>query len=172
MAKLEYLTQGATVKGILPNHNITVIDAKWHGSDVVELTYKDTNGQPHTEILYRDREPDLEVVVVGRPWSFDGDGALLRLVMEAHRIRLAHLFDPLLAVHTSLVEPLSHQITAVYEEMLTRQPLRFLLADDPGAGKTIMAGLFIRELLIRRDQQRCLIVCPGSLAVQWQDELS
>ncbi|MBO1351606.1 MAG: M48 family metalloprotease [Hormoscilla sp. GUM202] len=151
MAKLEDLTQGATVKGILPNHNITVIDAKWHGSDVVELTYKDTIGQPHTEILYRDREPDLEVVVVGRPWSFDGDGALLRLVMEAHRIRLAHLFDPLLAVHTSLVEPLPHQITAVYEEMLTRQPLRFLLADDPGAGKTIMAGLFIRELLIRGD---------------------
>lgn len=77
-----------------------------------------------------------------------------------------------LAVHTSLVEPLPHQITAVYSEMLTRQPLRFLLADDPGAGKTIMAGLFIRELLIRGDLQRCLIVCPGSLAVQWQDELS
>ncbi len=69
------------------------------------------------------------------------------------------------------MEPLPHQITAVYSEMLTRQPLRFLLADDPGAGKTIMAGLFIRELLIRGDLQRCLIVCPGSLAVQWQDKL-
>ncbi|MDJ1180771.1 helicase-related protein [Roseofilum sp. BLCC_M91] len=171
MAQLEELTRGATVRGILPNHNVTVIDAKWHGTDVVELTYKDTNGQPHTEILFRDREPTLEVVTEGRPWSFDGDGGLLRLVSEAHRIRLAHLFDPLLAVHTSLVEPLPHQITAVYSEMLTRQPLRFLLADDPGAGKTIMAGLFIRELLIRGDLQRCMIVCPGSLAVQWQDEL-
>ncbi|MCL6436485.1 MAG: DUF3883 domain-containing protein [Leptolyngbyaceae cyanobacterium HOT.MB2.61] len=171
MAKLEDLTRGTTVKGILPTHNVTVIDAKWHGSDVVELTYKDANGQPHTEILFRDREPTLEIVTEGRPWSFDGDGALLRLVSEAHRIRLAHLFDPLLAVHTSLVEPLPHQITAVYSEMLTRQPLRFLLADDPGAGKTIMAGLFIRELLIRGDLQRCMIVCPGSLAVQWQDEL-
>jgi SNF2 family DNA or RNA helicase len=171
MAQLEELTRGATVRGILPNHNVTVIDAKWHGTDVVELTYKDANGQPHTEILFRDREPTLEVVVAGRPWSFDGDGGLLRLVSEAYRIRLAHLFDPLLAVHTSLVEPLPHQITAVYSEMLTRQPLRFLLADDPGAGKTIMAGLFIRELLIRGDLQRCLIVCPGSLAVQWQDEL-
>ncbi len=171
MAQLEDLTRGTTVRGILPNHNVTVIDAKWHGSDVVELTYKDVNGQPHTEILFRDREPTLEIVTEGRPWSFDGDGALLRLVSEAHRIRLAHLFDPLLAVHTSLVEPLPHQITAVYGEMLTRQPLRFLLADDPGAGKTIMAGLFIRELLIRGDLQRCLIVCPGSLAVQWQDEL-
>ncbi|MGI0485500.1 helicase-related protein [Pantanalinema rosaneae CENA516] len=171
MAQLEDLTRGTTVKGILPTHNVTVIDAKWHGSDVVELTYKDANGQPHTEILFRDREPTLEIVTEGRPWSFDGDGALLRLISEAHRIRLAHLFDPLLAVHTSLVEPLPHQITAVYSEMLTRQPLRFLLADDPGAGKTIMAGLFIRELLIRGDLQRCMIVCPGSLAVQWQDEL-
>jgi SNF2 family DNA or RNA helicase len=171
MAQLEELTRGATVRGILPNHNVTVIDAKWDGTDVVELTYKDTNGQPHTEILFRDREPTLEVVTEGRPWSFDGDGGLLRLVSEAHRIRLAHLFDPLLAVHTSLVEPLPHQITAVYSEMLTRQPLRFLLADDPGAGKTIMAGLFIRELVIRGDLQRCMIVCPGSLAVQWQDEL-
>jgi SNF2 family DNA or RNA helicase len=171
MAQLEDLTRGTTVKGILPTHNVTVIDAKWHGSDVVELTYKDANGQPHTEILFRDLEPTLEIVTEGRPWSFDGDGALLRLASEAHRIRLAHLFDPLLAVHTSLVEPLPHQITAVYSEMLTRQPLRFLLADDPGAGKTIMAGLFIRELLIRGDLQRCMIVCPGSLAVQWQDEL-
>lgn len=77
------------------------------------------------------------------PWSFNGDGRLLRLVSEAHRIQLAHLFDPMLAVHTSLVEPLPHQITAVYGDMLPRQPLRFLLADDPGAGKTIMTGLLI-----------------------------
>jgi SNF2 family DNA or RNA helicase len=76
-----------------------------------------------------------------------------------------------LAVHTSVVEPLPHQITAVYESMLPRQPLRFLLADDPGAGKTIMAGLLIKELIARGDLQRCLVVCPGSLAEQWQDEL-
>jgi SNF2 family DNA or RNA helicase len=96
---------------------------------------------------------------------------LFRLVSEAQRIRLAHLFDPLLAVHTSLIDPLPHQITAVYQAMLPRQPLRFLLADDPGAGKTIMAGLLIKELIARGDLQRCLIVCPGSLAEQWQDEL-
>ena len=171
MTQLENLTRGATVKGLLPNQNATVIDTQWHGSDVIEITYKDANGQPHTQLLLRDDESTLEIVTEGRPWSFDGDGGSFRLVSEAHRIRLAHLFDPLLAVHTSLVEPLPHQITAVYSEMLTRQPLRFLLADDPGAGKTIMAGLFIRELLIRGDLQRCLIVCPGSLAVQWQDEL-
>src|SRR5208337_4313680 len=87
------------------------------------------------------------------------------------RIHLAHLFDPVLAVHTSVVDPLPHQITAVYETMLPRHPLRSLLADDPGAGKTIMAGLLIKELIARGDLQRCLVVCPGSLAEQWQDEL-
>lgn len=89
---------------------------------------------------------------------------------EAYSIHLATLFDPRLAVHTSLVEPLPHQITAVYGEMLARQPLRYLLADDPGAGQTIIAGLFIKELLIRGDLHRCLIVCPGSLVEQWRDE--
>jgi SNF2 family DNA or RNA helicase len=108
--------------------------------------------------------------VIQKVWTFDGDGAMLRLVSEAHRIRLAYLFDPLLAVHTSLVDPVPHQITAVYETMLMRQPLRFLLADDPGAGKTIMAGLLIKELVARGDLERCMIVCPGSLAEQWQDE--
>jgi SNF2 family DNA or RNA helicase len=104
------------------------------------------------------------MVEQGWPWSFDGDGDLFRLVSEALRIHLAHLFDSALAVHTSLVEPLPHQITAVYQAMLPRQPLRFLLADDPGAGKTIMTGLLMKELIARGDLQRCLVVCPGSLA--------
>ena len=171
MARLEELTRGASVRGILPNGLVTVVDVRWHGSAVIELTYKDATGRLGNELLYRDREPGIEVVDAGRPWSFDGDGGLLRLVSEAHRINLAYLFDPLLAVHTSLVDPLPHQITAVYGEMLTRQPLRFLLADDPGAGKTIMAGLLIKEMIARGDLNRCLIVCPGSLVEQWQDEL-
>jgi superfamily II DNA or RNA helicase len=171
MTKLENLTTGTLVKGILPDAVVELVSAKWHGSDVLEVVYKSGTGHVGSEILFRDRELGLEVVTTGRPWSFDGDGRLFRLVSEAHRIRLAHLFDPLLAVHTSLVEPLPHQITAVYEAMLPRQPLRFLLADDPGAGKTIMAGLFIKELLIRGDLLRCLVVCPGNLVEQWQDEL-
>jgi superfamily II DNA or RNA helicase len=171
MARLEELTPPAAVKGVLPDRLVTVVAAKWFGSDVLELTYKDPAGNLGHQLIYRDGEPTLEIATVGRPWSFDGDGGLLRLVSEAYRIKLAYLFDPHLAVHTSLVEPLPHQITAVYGEMLTRQPLRFLLADDPGAGKTIMAGLLIKELRIRGDVQRCLVVCPGSLAVQWQDEL-
>jgi len=171
MATLEDLARGAAVRGVLPDGLVTVVDVAWYGSGCAELTYKDAGGRLGSELLYRDREPTLEIATVGRLWSFDGDGALLRLVSEAQRIRLAYLFDPVLAVHTSIVDPLPHQITAVYKEMLTRQPLRFLLADDPGAGKTIMAGLLIKELLIRGDLQRCLICCPGSLAEQWQDEL-
>ena len=171
MATLEDITRGAAVKGILPNSLATISDVRWIGTVAIEVTYKDSNGRLGNELLYRDREPTLEIVEVGRPWSFDGDSALFRLLSEANRIRLAYLFDPLLAVHTSLVEPLPHQITAVYSEMLLRQPLRFLLADDPGAGKTIMTGLLIKELVARGDLQRCLIVCPGNLVEQWQDEL-
>ncbi|MCG3203344.1 MAG: RNA polymerase-associated protein RapA [Gammaproteobacteria bacterium] len=169
--KLEDLQADATVRGIIPDALVTVVNVAWHGSDALTLVYRAANGRVADEILYRHDEPRLEIVKSGRPWSFDGDGALFRLVSEAHRIRLAHLFDPALAVHTSLVEPLPHQITAVYEAMLPRQPLRFLLADDPGAGKTIMAGLLIKELIARGDLKRCLIVCPGSLVEQWQDEM-
>src|SRR4051794_8584825 len=171
MSRLDDLKPGASVKGVLPNGLVTVVSVQWHGSEALELTYKTPEGKVANELLYRHDEPRIEVVQGGRPWSFDGEGELFRLVSEAQRIRLAHLFDPVLAVHTSIVDPLPHQITAVYESMLTRQPLRFLLADDPGAGKTIMAGLLMKELIARGDLQRCLVVCPGSLAEQWQDEL-
>jgi superfamily II DNA or RNA helicase len=171
MIKLEDLQPNAAVRGIVPDGAVTVVSVQWFGTEALELTYKTAVGKVANELLYRHDEPRLAVLEKGRPWSFDGDGARFRLVSEAHRIRLAHLFDPVLAVHTSMVEPLPHQITAVYEAMLPRQPLRFLLADDPGAGKTIMAGLLIKELIARGDLQRCLVVCPGSLAEQWQDEL-
>lgn len=171
MAQLEDLKPNASVRGILPDGLVTVVSVHWHGSAALELTYKTPEGKVANELLYRHDEPRIGVVELGRPWSFDGDGTLFRLVSEAQRIRLAHLFDPVLAVHTSVVEPLPHQITAVYESMLPRQPLRFLLADDPGAGKTIMAGLLMKELIARGDLHRCLVVCPGSLAEQWQDEL-
>ncbi|QDU83128.1 RNA polymerase-associated protein RapA [Planctomycetes bacterium Pla163] len=171
MTQLEDLKPNASVRGVATDCAVTVVTVQWFGSEALELTYKEPSGKVENVLLYRHDEPRLELVEEGRPWSFDGDGELFRLVSEAHRIRLAHLFDPVLAVHTSLVDPLPHQITAVYEAMLPRQPLRFLLADDPGAGKTIMAGLFIKELIARGDLQRCLVVCPGSLAEQWQDEL-
>lgn len=169
--KLEHLTPNVAVRGLIPDATAEVVAVNWHGSDTIDLVYRRPDGQVSTEMLFRDDEARLEIIEKGRPWSFDADGHTFRLVAEAERIRLAHLFDPVLAVHSSLVEPLPHQITAVYEAMLPRQPLRFLLADDPGAGKTIMAGLLIKELITRGDLRRCLIVSPGSLAEQWQDEL-
>lgn len=171
MARLEDLTKGARVLGVAPSGAVTVIDATWVGSDAVALTYEDDNGNLRRDVVYRSNEPGLSLVGDGRPWSFDADPALFTLVAEAKRISLAYLFDPYLATYSSDVEVLPHQIEAVYEEMLKKLPLRFLLADDPGAGKTIMAGLLIKELIVRGDLDSCLIVVPGSLAEQWQDEL-
>ena len=171
MIKLEDLQTGTMVRGLTPDGVSTVKSVQWFGDQGVEVIFQDAQGNLQQRLVYRDDEGSLELVQGGRPWSFDGDGDLLRLVSEAYRIHLAWLFDPYLAITTSLVEPLPHQISAVYEEMLPRQPMRFLLADDPGAGKTIMAGLLIRELMVRGDLERCLIVAPGSLTEQWQDEL-
>ncbi|MBX6763662.1 MAG: DUF3883 domain-containing protein [Rubrobacteraceae bacterium] len=172
MTRLEDITSGVSVYGISPQGLVRVVGVEWHGDSAITVYYQDGDGGTGSRLLYRSEETSLEVVDSESPWSFDGDGALLRLVSEANRIRLAHLFDPYLAVHTSRIEPLPHQITAVYGEMLPRQPLRFLLADDPGAGKTIMAGLLIKELMVRGDLERCLVVAPGNLVEQWQDELS
>ena len=124
--KLEELQSNTAVRGIMPDALATVVSVQWYGSEALELTYKTPTGRVANELLYRHDELRLEIVEQGRPWSFDGDGALFRLVSEAQRIQLAHLFDPVLAVHTSVVDPLPHQITAVYESMLPRQPLRRL----------------------------------------------
>jgi SNF2 family DNA or RNA helicase len=172
MSRLEELTKGALVRGILADRAVKVVDIAWHGSSAITLTYTDElSGKAGQELLYRDDEARFAVETAGRAWSMDADGNLFRLVSEAKRISLAYLFDPFLAVQTSSLDPLPHQIEAVYDKMLPRQPLRFLLADDPGAGKTIMAGLFCKELIIRGDVERCLVIAPGSLVEQWQDEL-
>ena len=159
------------VSGLAATGLATVVGAKWYGSDAIELTYKLADGSVRAEILYRDREPSLEIAEAGPALELRRRRRLFRLVAEAKRIDLAYLFDPFLAVTTASVEALPHQITAVYEQMLPRQPLRYLLADDPGAGKTIMTGLLIRELLVRGALKRCLIIAPGSLVDQWQMEL-
>ena len=110
----------------------------WLGNDAISVIYKDSQGKLGERMLFCADEEKLELVQAGRPWSFDGNRSDFKLAAEAHRIRLAHIFDPLLAVHTSTVEPLPHQITAVYDCMIPKQPLKFLLADDPGSGKNIM----------------------------------
>ncbi len=149
MTRLEDIVTGAKVLGIDPKGAVEVASVTWYGTDSLEIVYRNAEGRPHDRMLYRHDESLLEVAEAHRQWGFDADPALTRLAAEAQRIRLAYNFDPHLAIHSSDVDPLPHQITAVYEEMLTRQPMSFLLADDPGAGKTIMTRLFIRELIVR-----------------------
>jgi superfamily II DNA or RNA helicase len=170
--RLEDLTPGALVRGLVATELASVVQVEWYGESTLNVTYRTGAGQVGDRLLFRSDEPALAIAEPGSAFAFDGDPALYRLVSEARRIHLAHLFDPMLAVASSAVEPLPHQITALYRELLPRQPLRFLLADDPGAGKTIMAGLYIKELLLRGDLSRCLVVAPGSLVEQWQDELA
>lgn len=167
---LEELKPGLRIDGLIPAQVITVIAAQWHGSDTVELTYKTTDGKLDQQVIFRKDQDELSIAQTGSR-AFDADASDFKLVAEAQRITLAGLFDPMLAVATSDVRPLPHQIRAVYGELLPRTPLRFLLADDPGAGKTIMAGLYVKELILRDDVKRCLIVAPGGLVEQWQDEL-
>jgi superfamily II DNA or RNA helicase len=171
MLKLEEIKKNAALSGIEPGHVVRIVTTEPVGDNALTVYYKTSDGRLLERMLFRSDECNLSLAEAGRPWAFDAAGEEFKLAVEAYRISLAHLFDPMMAVHTSNVEPLPHQITAVYESMLPRQPLRYVLADDPGAGKTIMAGLYIRELLMRADAKRVLIVAPGSLVEQWQDEM-
>ncbi len=169
--RLEDLTPGALVRGISANGIATVKYVEWSGTNALTVFFTDENGVPGSEIVYREKEPALQLVEPSSMYAFTADARNFRLAAEAYRIRMAGDFDPMVAVTTSDLDPLPHQLRAVYEVMLDKRPLRFLLADDPGAGKTIMAGLYIKEMMLRGDVARCLIVVPGGLVDQWQDEL-
>lgn len=171
MLSFDDLKPGVRVRGILTNSDV-LLEAVKITDDLAEITFRDGEGRLQQELVYSAQLADLELVEGGVRWPLDADPGVFKLASEARRIQLAYLFDPMMAVYTSLVEPLPHQIEAVYHHMLPRRPLRFLLADDPGAGKTIMSGLYMRELMLRGDLERCLVVAPGSLVEQWQDELS
>src|SRR5689334_4404996 len=169
--RLEEISAGASLTGVESTQIVSVVATVPLAEGSLQLVYRTPDGQIRERLLGRADEQSIALATTESPFSFDGDGAAFQLACEAKRIDLAFLFDPMMAVHTSNVEPLPHQITAVYDSMLPRQPLRFVLADDPGAGKTIMAGLYIRELIMRADARRILIVAPGSLVEQWRDEL-
>ncbi|MGW8159023.1 MAG: helicase-related protein [Desulfoprunum sp.] len=171
MITLESITPGLSLVGLEPLVISTVVAVIPIGEGAVQVIYKTADGTLKDRLLNRGDETNISAATVERPWSFEGDGEDFKLTVEAKRIDLAFLFDPMMAVHTSNVDPLPHQITAVYESMLPRQPLRFILADDPGAGKTIMAGLYVRELIMRADARRIVIVAPGGLVEQWRDEM-
>ncbi len=171
MLKLEDVKKNAAITGVEPGQVVRVVTTEPAGDNALTVYYKTADGRLAERMLFRTDEVNLSLAESGRPWGFDAPGEAFKLALEAWRINLAYLFDPMMAVHTSNVDPLPHQISAVYESMLPRQPLRYVLADDPGAGKTIMAGLYIRELLLRADARRILIVAPGSLTSQWADEM-
>src|SRR5271154_3013159 len=171
LTAFENIKPGSRLRGLDSSGLAEIVQVTQFGPDALNVVFR-VDGRVDQRLVYRGEEGGFDLLEAGRAYAFDADGGLLRLASEAYRIRLAHLFDPYLAVSASQIEALPHQITAVYAEMLPRQPLRFLLADDPGAGKTVMAGLFIKELLIRGDLERCLIVAPGSLVEQWQEELA
>ena len=164
------LAAGMRLSGVVADADVTVVAVEMHGANSATLTYRTGDGRLGDRVMLVDDLAGL-AEVSERRWGFDADGAMFRLASEARRMRQAHLADPFAAVDTSNIDPYPHQIDAVYNRLLAQRPLRFLLADDPGAGKTIMSGLLIRELVLRGDVARCLIVAPGSLVEQWQDEL-
>ena len=170
MLKLEAIEPGLQVNGLVSGHIAKIVAVEKVGTDALQVFFTSDLG-PSAQQLYRSNEAELSVAEAHLPWTFDAPSDEFKLALEAMRIKLGYLFDPMMAVHSSNVIPLPHQISAVYENMLPKQPLRYVLADDPGAGKTIMAGLLIKELVMRGDAKRILVVSPGSLVEQWQSEL-
>ena len=168
--ELRDIAAGMRLSGVVAGSDVTVVAAQVHGPASATLTYRTADGILGERLVTAADLVDVREVAASH-WSFDADGAMFKLASEARRMQMAHLADPFAAVDTSNIDPYPHQIDAVYNRLLTLKPLRFLLADDPGAGKTIMSGLLIRELMLRGDVTRCLIVAPGSLVEQWQDEL-
>ncbi|MDR3054564.1 MAG: DEAD/DEAH box helicase [Zoogloeaceae bacterium] len=171
MLKLEQIQKNTAHSGIEPGQVVRIVTTELIGDNALTVYYKIPDGKLLEWMLFRTDEVNLSFAEAGHPWAFDASGEAFKLTAEALRIDLAYLFDPMMVVHTSNVEPLPHQITAVYESMLPRQPLRYVLADGLGAGKTIMAGLLIHELLMRADVRHVLIVAPGSLVERWEDEM-
>ena len=167
---LSELKHGVRVVGVVPSGPVEVVAVERTAGDVVNLVYRSEQGVLDQRLVTAVDAEGFRIPTERR-WAFDSDGGAFRLASEARRIQLAHLFDPFAAVEASRIDPLPHQIEAVYQRLLPLRPLRFLLADDPGAGKTIMSGLYIRELILRGDLVRCLIIAPGSLVEQWQEEL-
>src|ERR1700687_5273847 len=138
--------------------------------DVIKLVGEDQkSGQVHQRFLRLDQLQFLDATPEREP--FDGDPARFRLGIEAARLGLAYEYDPYFSLSISRVDPLPHQLEAVYDYFMRLPRIRFLLADDPGAGKTIMAGLLLKELKIRGPPEGQPIVAPATLCSQWQREL-
>ncbi len=163
------LKAGATVTGLAGATPVKILAVERLTDDSASVAYRTESGIVE-KIVYGDSLTSVEAVEPGLPFTFDADPNAFLLAAEARRMQLAHLFDPQGALGTSDVRPLPHQLRAVYDIMLQKQPLRYVLADDPGAGKTIMADLLIKELRLRGAAANVMVVAPGSLVDQWDEE--
>jgi len=164
------LKPGQILKGSLFNEPMRVETVRQTGPDTWAVGLVGTQSEKFRSVTLTSK--DLETLTVLEPTStFDGDGKLLRLGLQAYSLGIAYEFDPYFGLSISRVDPLPHQLEAVYDYLLKLARVKFLLADDAGAGKTIMAGLLIRELKLRGLAERVLVVCPANLTFQWQREL-
>ena len=163
------LKPGLIVRGSVLPEPVKVITIVPMGDSLKLVGEGMTSGKVHQPILTPEQIQALEASPEKQP--FDGDAARFRLGVEAMRLGLAYEYDPYFSLSIARVDPLPHQLEAVYDYFLRLPRIRFLLADDPGAGKTIMAGLLIKELKVRGLIQRILIVTPANLSFQWQREL-
>jgi hypothetical protein len=165
----EQLKPNVVLRGPIFPEPVQVIVAVPLGDAVKVVAKGLTTGQVHEPVLSAEQLATLEASPEKEP--FDGDPLRFRLGVEALRLGLAYEHDPYFSLSIARVDPLPHQLEAVYDYFLKQARIRFLLADDPGAGKTIMAGLLLKELKIRGLVKRTLIVTPANLSFQWQREL-
>ncbi|MFN8305905.1 MAG: helicase-related protein [Ferruginibacter sp.] len=161
---------GQIVKNLISSEPVTINQIQQLGA-MVSLEFTGVNSKKaNSKVITTEEYNALEVLTERGTFNFKGDPTRFALFAEAERINSAYQFDPLFAVNCSIVDPLPHQVEAVYKFLLPLPKIRFLLADDTGAGKTIMTGLLIKELLMRGLVERILIVTPGGLTKQWQED--
>jgi len=166
------IVEGAVLEGPHWTEPVRVLSAKYRGSRI-EVHTIGVHSRQHSAklILAADIGSKVRVSLPSQRTALDGNPTHFRLAAEAHRIRLAHQYDPHFAVSVSQIDPLPHQLDAVYGRLLTQPRIRLMIADDPGAGKTIVGGLLIKELKLRGLIERTLIVTPANLTDQWRREL-
>jgi len=169
VAKAEELTEGVVVEGPMLPEPVEVIATEPLGASVKLIGQGLRTGSVHEPVL--DGAALAQLVVTPQEPPFDGEPGRFRLGLEALRLGLAYEYDPYFSLSIARIDPLPHQLEAVYDYFLEAPRIRFLLADDPGAGKTIMAGLLLKELKIRGLVERVLVVSPANLTFQWQREM-
>lgn len=161
---------GNIIKNLSPSETV-VIDKIQKLGNKYSLSFTGVNSQKRGSKIVDAQQLDaLEVLANDGEFNFKGNPEKFILYAEAERINSAYQFDPLFAINCSVVDPLPHQVEAVYKYLLPQPHIRFLLADDTGAGKTIMTGLLLKELLMRKVVERVLIITPGGLTKQWQED--